>query len=352
MQQSTSLAKTLFRSGSDRLTGLLRFIAYSGLALGLFALVLLVAGKNPLRAYLDIFTGAFGSTYGFSEVLVRMIPLILTALAAALPARIWLINVGAEGQLYLGAVFATCGALSFPGLPAYVLLPLLFVLAFLGGGLWASIAGFLRAKGWASETITTLLLNYVAVLLANFFVFGIWKDPQSANYPQSPEFTAAARLPFFGQTRVHLGLVFAVVALLLFHFVLAKTRWGLEMRAIGGNGEAARRSGIHIERYIILLMMIGGGLAGLAGLGEVSAIQGRLRPSLSPGYGFIGFLVSWISGGHPLGIVAAAFLLAVISAGGDALQIGHGLPASVVNILMALILFVVLARRGGKAGRR
>ncbi len=352
MQQSTSLAKTLLRSGSDRFTGPLRFITYSVLALGLFALVLLIAGKNPLRAYLDIFTSAFGSTYGFSEVLVRMIPLVLTALAAALPARIWLINVGAEGQLYLGAIFATWGALSFPGLPAYLLLPLLFVLALLGGGLWAAIAGFFRAKGWVSETITTLLLNYVAVLLASFFVFGIWKDPQSANYPQTPEFVAAARLPSFGQTRVHLGLIFAAVALLLFHLVLAKTRWGLEMRAIGGNQEAARRSGIPIERYIFLLMLIGGGLAGLAGLGEVSGIQGRLRPSLSPGYGFIGFLVSWISGGHPLGIVAAAFLMAVISAGGDTLQIGHHLPASVVNILMALILFVVLARRGRKAGLR
>ena len=350
MQQAISMMKSLFRPDRSRFAGLFRSVAYSALALGLFALVLLVAGKNPLLAYLDIFSSTFGSAYGFSEVLVRMIPLVLTALAVALPARIWLINVGAEGQLYIGAVFATWGALSFSGLPAFVLLPLMFILAFLGGGLWASIAGSLRAKGWVSETISTLLLNYVAVLLSNFLIFGVWKDPRSANYPQSPEFAAAARLPLFGHTRVHLGLIFAAVALLLFYLVLSRTRWGLEMRAIGGNQEAARRAGIKIERYIFLLMLIGGGLAGLAGFGEVSAIQGRLRPSLSPGYGFIGFLVSWLSSGNPLGILAAAFLLAVISAGGDALQINHGLPGSIVNILMALILFVVLAQRGRKAG--
>jgi simple sugar transport system permease protein len=120
------------------------------------------------------------------------------------------------------------------------------------------------------------------------------------------------------------------------------------MRAIGGNPEAARRSGIPISRYMILLMFVGGGLAGLAGMVEVSAIQGRLRPSLSPGYGFIGFLISWMAGGNPLSIVAAAFLLAIVTAGGDILQMAHGLPGSAVNILNALILFVVLARQGGK----
>ena len=122
------------------------------------------------------------------------------------------------------------------------------------------------------------------------------------------------------------------------------------MRAIGNNPEAARRNGIPIARYIVVLMFIGGGIAGLAGMGEVSAIQGRLRPSLSPGYGFTGFLISWMAGGNPLGIVAAAFLLAIITAGGDILQMTQGLPGSVVNILMALILFVVLARHGRKAG--
>jgi simple sugar transport system permease protein len=195
-------------------------------------------------------------------------------------------------------------------------------------------------------------MNYVAILLVNFLVFGPWKDPESANYPQTAQFVDNATLPAIGDTRIHFGFVFAAAALILFYFVLSKTRYGLEIRAIGGNPEAARYNGIPVTRYVILLMFIGGGLAGLAGMSEVSAIQGRLRPSLSPGYGFIGFLISWMAGGHPAGIVAAAFLLAIVTAGGDILQMAHRLPGSVVNILNALILFVVLSHQGRKAGMK
>src|SRR2546428_2762013 len=245
----------------------------------------------------------------------------------------------------VGALFTTWGAAHFAALPAWALLPLVAALGFLGGGLWAAISGVMRAHGWVSETISTLLLNYVAIFIVSFFVFGPWKDLESANYPQTPEFPAAARLPMFFGTRVHLGLLIALVALTVYHLVLTRTRWRLEILAIGGNIEAARRSGIAIGRYILVLMFVGGGLAGLAGMGEVSAIQGRLRPSLSPGFGYTGFLISWIAGGNTYGIVASALLMAVITAGGDVLQMAHRLPGSVVNILMALMLFVVLTRR-------
>jgi simple sugar transport system permease protein len=330
--------------------GLIRPVGLFGIAFFVFALVLLAFGKNPVKAYVDFFSYTLGSLYGLSEILVKMIPLVLTAVAVAVPSRIWLINVGGEGQLYIGAMFATWGALTFDTLPVWILLPFISILGFLGGGLWASISGILRAKGWVSETISTLLLNYVAILLVNFLVFGPWKDPESANYPQTAQFVDGATLPAIGGTRFHFGFISAVAALILFYFVLSRTRWGLEIRAIGGNPEAARYNGIPVARYIILLMFIGGGLAGLAGMSEVSAIQGRLRPSLSPGYGFIGFLISWMAAGKPLGIVAAALLLAIVTAGGDILQMAHGLPASVVNILNALILFVVLARQGRKGG--
>jgi general nucleoside transport system permease protein len=336
------------RERAFNLSALIRFAGLFMLALAVFALVLLLFGKNPIRAYVDIFGSTLGSTYGFSETLVKMIPFILTAVAVAVPSRIWLINVGGEGQLYMGALFATWGALHFGSLPAWVLIPLISALGFLGGGLWAGVCGFLRARGWVSETISTLLMNYVAILVVNFFVFGAWRDPESANYPQTAEFAEAAILPSFFGTRVHLGLVLGIAALILFFVVLSRTRWGLEMRAIGVNPEAARRNGIPIGRYMVLLMFIGGGLAGLAGMGEVSAIQGRLRPSLSPGYGYTGFLISWMAGGNPLGILAAAFLLAIVTAGGDILQMTQAIPGAVVNILMALILFVVLARRSGK----
>jgi simple sugar transport system permease protein len=187
----------------------------------------------------------------------------------------------------------------------------------------------------------------VAILLLSFFIFGPWKDPESANYPQSAPFADAAVLPSFFGTRVHLGLLYSLAALILFHLMISRTRWGLEMRAIGANAEAARRNGIPTGRYIMVLMFIGGGLAGLAGMCEVSAIHGQLRPSLSPGYGYIGFLISWMAMGNAAGMAAAAFLLAIITAGGDILQMTLRIPGSAVNILLAIILFVILARKGG-----
>src|SRR5437764_3635024 len=335
-----------FATRSPRLAEVLRFVLALLVALTGFGLVLLLQGRNPLLTYADMFSSTLGGTYGRSEVLVVMVPVLLCALAVALPARVGLVNVGAEGQLYMGAWFASWGALSFTTLPAAALLPLMLVLGFIGGGVWALIPALLRARGWLNETISTLLLNYVAVLVVQFSVFGPWKDPRSANFPQSREFVAAAHLPTFGDTRLHAGILFAIVAVAILFFVLRRTRWGYEMQAIGGNPEASRRAGIPIAVYIVLALAIGGALAGLAGFGEVSAIQGRLRPTLSPGYGFVGFLVSWLAGPNPLIIVVMALLLAVLTASGDALQISQHLPFASVNLLMALTLFVVLAQRG------
>lgn len=332
-----------------RVEVVLRWAGWLGLAFVIFALLLLVYGKDPLQAYGRIISSTLGSTYGLSEVIVKMIPLVILALAVAIPARIGLINVGGEGQLYMGGLFATWAALTFTTLPAWVLLPLMAVLGFVGGGLWAAIAAVMRAKGWLLEVFSTLLLNYIAILLVEIIVFGPWRDPTSANYPQSRLFPAAAWLPTFGGTRIHLGFVIALVALILFHIVIGRTRWGLEMRAIGGNPEAARRNGIPIAWYIIVVLTIGGGLAGMAGMAEVAAIQHRLNPALSPGYGYLGFLVSWLGGHRPWAIVVMAFLLAILVSGGDILQITQGLPYAAVNILMALILLVVLAGRARKA---
>ena len=320
-------------------------VLVAAVALVVFAALLTAAGKDPLKAYADTLTYVFGNAYGFSELLVRMIPLMLTAVAAALPARVGLINVGAEGQLYMGAWLTTAGALAFSNQPAFVLLPLLTALGFIGGGLWALIAGALRTLRLVNETISTLLLNYVAPLIVSYFIFGPWRSSESSAYPESPAFVDAARLPTFFHSHIHLGLVFALAALILYSLTMARTRFGLEMRAIGGNAEAARRLGIPIVRYMLVVMFIGGGVAGLAGMAEVTAIQGRLVAEVSPGYGFIGFLVSWLAGTSASGIVIMSFLFALISSVGDILQITQGVPSAVVNILMAVILFVVLGRK-------
>jgi simple sugar transport system permease protein len=274
-----------------------------------------------------------------------MTPLLLTAVAVALPARLGLINVGGEGQLIMGAWLATAGALGFPDLPAWLLLPLMTVLGFAGGAVWALVPGLLRAARLVNETISTLLLNYVAPLIVSYFIFGPWRSAESASYPESPAFTDAARLPSLPGTRIHLGLLFGLAGLAFYSVLMRRTRWGLEMRAIGGNAEASRRLGIPVARTMIVAMAVAGGLAGIAGMAEVSAIQGRLVAGLSPGYGFMGFLVAWLAGGSAIGILAMAFLFAVVSSIGDILQITQDVPFAVVNLLMAVVLFIVLAQR-------
>jgi len=324
-----------------------RTLAVALAVLVVFALLLLADGKDPLRACRDTLIYVFGNTYGLSELLVRMTPLFLTSVAVALPSRLGLINVGGEGQLYMGAWLATAGALAFPDLSVWLLLPLITVLGFVGGALWALLPGLLRAAKLVNETISTLLLNYVAPLIVSFFIFGPWRSSESSSYPQSPAFVDAARLPSLGSTRVHLGLLYGLVCLALYGLLMSRTRWGLEMRAIGGNPEASVRLGIPVAGYMIAAMAVAGGLAGLAGMGEVSAIQGRLVANISPGYGYMGFLIAWLAGGSAIGILAMAFLFAVVSSVGDILQITQGVPYAVVNLLMAVILLIVLGQRGG-----
>jgi simple sugar transport system permease protein len=329
-----------------------RFAGICAVALAVFGAILLAAGKDPVRAYVDTFTHAFGNAYGFSELLVRMTPLLLAAVAVALPARLGLINVGGEGQLYMGAWMASAAALLLPEQPAWILLPLITVLGFAGGALWAAIPGVLRAAKLVNETIATLLLNYVAPLIVSYFIFGPWRSADNSAYPQSSAFAEAARLPSFFNTRIHAGLALALLALAAYWLIMERTRWGVEMRAIGGNPEAAQRLGIPVATWIVIALAIGGGLAGLAGMGEVMGLHGRLRQGLSPGYGFTGFLISWLAGGRALGILLMALLFAILTSAGDTLQITQGLPYSVVNILLAVILFTVLSRRAVQGARK
>ena len=324
----------------------LYFVGALVVALIAFSLILLLLGRDPIATYMGMLQITLGTDYGRGEVVVKMIPLLLCALAVAVPARVGLVNVGGEGQLYIGAWLAAWAALSLSQLPPLLLLPLMLLLAMIGGGLWALLPALLRAFGWLNETISTLLLNYVAILFVQFFVFGPWKDPTSGNFPQSSAFVPAAQLPTFPGTRVHAGILIGLVAVVILFLILHFTRWGYEMRSIGGNPEAARRVGIPVVFYIIGALVIGAALAGIAGFGEVSAIQGRLRPDFSPGYGYIGFLVSWLANHNPWIIVLMSLLLAIIFSGGDSLQINQSLPSASVNLLMALTLFVVLALRG------
>ncbi len=318
-----------------------RYLSMIVLALGLFGIIIWISGKNPIVSYRELFGSTLGSWYGFSEVLVAMTPMLITALAVALPSRIGLINVGVEGQLYMGACAATWGALIFSSAPAWILLPVMAIFGMLGGALWALIPGLLRAMGLVNETITTLLLNSVAPKLVAFFVFGFWHSPMDTN--KTPNFVDAARLPTFFDTRVDLGLIIGILLLIVFWLVMKHTRWGLEMRAIGGNPESAQRNGVPLKVYIVAILCIGGAIGGLAGMALVSGYYGVLLTGFSRGVGYIGFLISWLSFGDPIGIVLTSFVVAIITTGGSMLQLTTALPYAIINILLAVALFVVLS---------
>jgi len=327
-------------------------LAVAILAAGiLFGLILLVLGKDPLQAYAGMLRGALGDSYGWTEVLVKICPLVLCAVAAAIAAKVGLINVGADGQFQIGMVAATAVALYVDEMPAPIYLPLLAIAGFAGGAAWGGIAGVLRAGPGLNEAICTLLLNFVALRVVDSLVHGSWKDPRNFNWPFSPPFPDSARLPTFGDSRAHMGILVAIVVVVLFALLMNRTRWGYTMRVVGGNAEAARRAGVAIRRYLIGGMLLGGGIAGLAGMIELAGIHGRLQPGIGVGYGYIGFLASWLAGGRPVLIIPMSALLAVIAVGGEALQISASVPSSSVNILMALILFFVLGSRTILVGR-
>lgn len=315
------------------------------LALAVFAVFLAASGRDPVESLTRAWSGVFGSSLGLSEVGVTMIPLLLTALATAIPTRVGLVNVGGEGQLYIGALAATGVALFLPIGQIWLMLPLMALAGCVGGGLWAAVAALLRRWRGVNEVISTLLANYIAILVVNVFVFGPWKNPDGLGYPYTIPFDAAAIFPAIAGTRFHLGFLAPLIALAVCHVVLTRTIWGFKMRAVGGNPDAARRRGIAVDRYLITAMVAGGSLAGLAGMVEVAGIHHDLRPGISNNLGYLGLLASWLAGHNPVVIVPACFLIAVFLVAGDVLQLTVGLPSAAGLVLIGLALFFVLGLR-------
>lgn len=336
--------QSLRYAGHASIAPFLRFGVAIGVATLVFGAIVFSNGTNPLATLQLMWDASVGTDFGRTEVMVKMIPFGLCALAVAIPARVGLINVGGEGQFYIGA-WAAAGAVLYGGAPGWALIPLAFVAGAVGGGIWAAIVAVLRVKGRVNEAISSLLLNFVAVQFVNYFVYGPWKDPQGPNWPFSPKFRDAAMLPMAYGDRLSIAILFVAVGLAAVFLVFRYTRVGYEARVIGGNPVAAERAGIPVGRYLLWMLIIGGAVAGIAGMAEVTGIQGRLRPGISVNYGYVGFLAAWLGGHRPLGIFFACLLFGAISVGGDSLQLGLNLPGSTVNILMALILFAVLAGR-------
>jgi ABC-type uncharacterized transport system permease subunit len=331
--------------GHPRWSALVRWLAWAAIAVLAYSGLILIYGKSPLNAFHDIYASTLTTSYGLQDVLVRMTPLLFAAMVVAIPARIGQVNVGGEGQIFAGGLVATGVAITFTSWPGWLLLPAMALGGLAGGGLWAGLAGWLKARGWLSEVFSTVLMNYLAILAVSALVFGPWRDPTSSNYPQSREFVPAARLPHLGGTRIDVTIFVAFGIVLAFDWFLRRTRFGLEVRAIGGNPNAALTNGVPVGRYIVAAMAVGGALAGLAGMAQASALQLHLNPGLSPGFGYVGFLISWLAGHNPRLIIPMAFLLAVLASSGDILQISQGLPSAIVNVLSAILMMIVLLGR-------
>jgi len=320
-------------------------------ALVLGAVFLVLAGFSPVVVYSEMFRAAFTSYYGITDSLAVAIPIILTGLAAAVAFRMRLYNIGAEGQLYVGAIFSTWAALAIaPGLPAPVAIVIVLAFGALGGAVWILVPALARAYLGTSEIITTLLLNFVALYLMRYLIYGsasYWRDPASTNFPQGKPIPEEAYLPVFGLTRIHLGLAVALLAAALLWALLSRTRFGYDVRVVGDSEAAAWYAGIPIARTVVVVMLISGALAGLAGAGEVAGIAHALDPNgLAVNFGYTGIIVAALARSNPLVVVAVAVLLGGLQNAGTALQSipgGGGVPVEVSFMLQGLILLCALA---------
>ncbi len=313
------------------------------ISLILGALLLVVFGINPLQAYAAMFEGAFGSWANFTDTLVKAIPLMLTGLGVAIAFRMRFWNIGAEGQLTLGGVAATLVALFWSEwLPKGLVLPTALLAGVVAGALLAGFPAFLKATLKVDETLTTLMLNYVAILLSEHLYYGVWRDPQGYGFPGTAPFPKSAWLPkILG--RAHLGLVFAILLAVALWFIFKYTRWGFELKIIGENQTAARYLGINIARNLVLALLLSGALSGLAGASEVTGRSHRLQNGLSVGYGYTAIIVAWMAQLNPGAVLFVAVLMAALLTGGDQVQVTIGLPSAVALVLQGLILFPMLA---------
>ena len=333
----------LGRRATKVLPGLARWVGALAAALAIFSVLLLVKGVNPLDAYSHMWASTFERPRSVQEIFVQMTPLVLGALAVAVPARAGLTNVGGEGQIIIGAV-AACGTFLVIGdhAPGALIDGAMLVASMIAGALWAGLAAALRLAAGVNEAISTLLLNFVALDVLLFLIYQPWRD-NPVGQPTTKELVDTAKLPVLAAgNKVHVGIVIALALVVVVHLGLNRTRWGFRISVAGGNSEAARRAGLNVGLLVVSALMIGGALAGLAGMIHFAGVEYKLRPGFGTGLGYTSFLACWLARHQPFPIVVAAFVFAALSVAGDSLQLDSGLPGSSVNVLTALILIAVL----------
>lgn len=328
--------------------GLQLAVLFGSLVAGLIAVgcVFVIKGVNPFYAIGRIFSDSFGSTYGIYETIAKAIPLVIigAGLVLAFRAKFW--NIGAEGQLLFGAMFGTWVALNIgPNAPSIIVIPLMFIAGFIGGALLGSIPALLKVRFGVNEVISTLMLNYVAAEFVQYLIVGPWKGETQYGFPYTDDFPSSAVLGLAGNTRIHIvTLILAIVCVVVLTALIYRTRFGYEVRVTGENPDAARYAGIHTYKLTILLMVVSGGIAGLAGVGEVAGVHHHLSYpyTISAGYGFTAIIVAWLSRLNPMFVIVSGMFFAGIEVGGDAIQLSLGLPAATVEVFNGVILVFLI----------
>jgi simple sugar transport system permease protein len=309
----------------------------------LFGLFMALTGHNPLEVYRLIWQGGFGSAFSWQNTLTRAAPIILTALCVALPAQAGLMIIGGEGALVVGGLAAAVIGHATSGAPPWGVLCGMALAGSLAGGAWIALAGGLRQLRGVNETISSLLLTYIAIALFNHFVEGPLRDPASLNKPSTAPIGTANALGTIPGMDVHWGFAFGIAVCIAMYVLVSHTTWGFALRIAGGNARAAKLAGLPVSRLVITACFLGGAACGLAGMVEVAAVHGSANASLMAGYGYTGILVAFIARQNPLAIVPVAILLGGISASGGMLQRRLDLPDATVFVLQGVAFLTILA---------
>jgi len=309
----------------------------------LFGVFVALAGANVGNVYYQMYRGAFGSWFSLQNTLLRAAPLMLTALCTALPAQLGLVIIGGEGALVLGALASVVAAHALEGANPWLVLVAMGIAACVVGGAWIALQGALRTLRGINETISSLLLNYIAIGIFKHLVEGPMRDPASLNKPSTRPIGEANMLGSIPGMDVHWGLAYGIVGCVVAYVLMRRTTFGFAAKIIGGNARAALLSGLSVHRMVLITCALAGAAAGLAGMAEVAAVHGTANASLIVGYGYTGILVAFLARQHPLAILPVSVLLGGIGASGGLLQRTEHLPDAAVNVLQGILFIVILA---------
>lgn len=320
------------------------------LAFASISLLLMVQEVSPIEFYAGLIFNVFGTEVGITESVVRMIPMLLISSGLSLSFRAGFWNIGAEGQLLAGAMAGYVLASNFGELPSYFLIPLLFIVGYLAGAAWGVIPALLKARLNVNDVLSTLMLYYILHWVFQHMIHGPWKAVESVGgltyggFAHTQVLPENSQLPVIGGTRVHWPtLLIALTSAFLVYFILKRTTWGFEIRAVGDNPEASRAAGISYLEVLLFVASLSGGLAGIAGIGELCGIQKRFTPGFLSGYGFSAIITAWLSGSNPANLILVNFLYGGLLVGGNYAMISHKLPLGFINMFNGTILLSVLA---------